>query len=137
MGGSNLNAISNRTPAIGAWLQLLPDGEYTSVVCGALRLVFNVGQRSVGRFWRLNLENHKAAARMNDIRQKILETLAGLSKTIDLSEDYLQIYRQDEELFRRAEDLYVVLLKGIEAMMDWLDHKTYSKKHICSGLYRC
>lgn len=88
-------------------------------------------------FLEAKLREPQAAARMNDIRQKILETLAGLSKTIDLSEDYLQIYRQDEELFRRAEDLYVVLLKGIEAMMDWLDHKTYSKKHICSGLYRC
>ncbi|KAI9810740.1 MAG: hypothetical protein M1827_006078 [Pycnora praestabilis] len=35
-------AMGNTAPAIKAWLDLLPDGEYTSIVCGALKLVFGV-----------------------------------------------------------------------------------------------
>ena len=32
----------SRIPAIKAWLDILPDGEYTSIVCGALKLIFGV-----------------------------------------------------------------------------------------------
>lgn len=35
-------SASNSIPAIKAWLDILPDGEYTSIICGALKLVYGV-----------------------------------------------------------------------------------------------
>lgn len=34
--------MGDKGPVIQAWLELLPTGEYTSVVCGAMKLVFGV-----------------------------------------------------------------------------------------------
>lgn len=63
---------------------------------------------------------------MAEIRQKVLDTFASLPGTIDASEDYLKIYRLDEPLLRKAEDLYLAVLDGIEGMMEWINHKVYS-----------
>lgn len=63
---------------------------------------------------------------MADIRQRVLDTFANLPGSIEASEDYLKIYRQDEELLGKAEDLYLAVLEGIEGMMQWIDHKAYS-----------
>lgn len=63
---------------------------------------------------------------MAEIRQKVLDTFANLPGSIEASEDYLKIYRQDEELLCKAEDLYLAVLDGIEGMMEWIDHKVYS-----------
>ena len=35
-------AMGDKGPVIQTWLELLPTGEYTSVVCGAMKLVFGV-----------------------------------------------------------------------------------------------
>lgn len=63
---------------------------------------------------------------MADIRQRILDTFASLPASIEASEDYLKIYRQDGELVSKAEDLYLAVLDGIQGMMAWIDHKAYS-----------
>ena len=34
--------VSNLTPGLDPWLKLLPNGDYTSVVCGCLKLIFGV-----------------------------------------------------------------------------------------------
>lgn len=102
-------AMGKIAPAIQAWLELLPDGEYTSIVCGALKLVFG------------------AAARMQEVRNKILNTMASMSDTIDASKDYLEIYRDDQKLFERAEDLYIAVLNAVEGMILWIDESAYKK----------
>lgn len=35
-------AVSEKTPALEAWARLLPQGDYASLACGALKLVFGV-----------------------------------------------------------------------------------------------
>ena len=37
--------VSNFSPGLDPWLKLLPDGEYTSVVCGCLKLMFGVSTK--------------------------------------------------------------------------------------------
>ncbi|MCJ1270774.1 hypothetical protein MMC22_010671 [Lobaria immixta] len=109
-------AMGKIAPAIQAWLELLPDGEYTSIVCGALKLVFGVERSSV---------SFAAAARMQEIRNKILNTMASMSDTVDASKDYLEIYRDDQKLFERAEDLYIAVLNAVEGMILWIDESAY------------
>lgn len=55
-----------------------------------------------------------------------MSTLRSLPDTVESTENYLGIYREDKELFRRGEDLYIAVLEGIEGMMEWIDHKAYS-----------
>ncbi|KAI9810739.1 MAG: hypothetical protein M1827_006077 [Pycnora praestabilis] len=53
--------------------------------------------------------------------------MASLSETIEASEDYLEIYREDHELFRRAENLYIAVLEGVEGMMEWIDKNAFKE----------
>ena len=120
--------MGDKGPVIQTWLELLPVGEYTSVVCGAMKLVFGVNSTpSRPSEAEKQLIKTQAAARMADIRQRILDTFSSLPGSIEASEDYLKIYRQDAELLGKAEDLYLAVLDGIEGMMAWIDHKAYSR----------
>jgi hypothetical protein len=90
-----------------------PAGDYGSVVCGALTLIFG------------------AAARMSEVRKKILDALDCIPDVLEIPEALLNIYRTDQVLARRAAELYMALLEAVEGMLDWLDHKAYSKPHLC------
>lgn len=63
---------------------------------------------------------------MQEVRNKILNTMASMSDTIDASKDYLEIYRDDQKLFERAEDLYIAVLNAVEGMILWIDESAYS-----------
>lgn len=124
------HAIGGPSEATKAWLELLPQGEYTSVICGALKLVFGVSDAPTHFQGSLQMTPTQAAARMNNIRDTILETLRALPEFIETPESYLDLYQEDEGLLARAEELYVAVLAGIEGMIAWLDHSTYSMYHI-------
>ena len=68
---------------------------------------------------------------MSEVRKKILEALDCIPDALDIPEAYLNMYQSDQNLARKAEELYMALLEAIEAMLDWLDHKAYSKPHLC------
>jgi len=38
------HSVGNHGGTFSAWLSLLPDGEYTSVLCGAFKLAINVSK---------------------------------------------------------------------------------------------
>lgn len=90
-----------------------PAGDYSAVVCGALTLIFG------------------AAARMSEVRKKILDALDCIPDALEIPEALLNVYRTDQVLARKAAELYMALLEAIEGMLDWLDHKAYSKPHLC------
>jgi hypothetical protein len=73
---------------------------------------------------------------MSKVRTRILQALNNLSNTIEWSNDYIDVYRSDEELMDKAEQLYLAVLEGIEAMMTWLDHKAYRKSEVLQNTYR-
>ncbi len=62
---------------------------------------------------------------MSKLRRKIFDAFDSLSGTVQWSSDFLDVYESDEELYKKAEELYLALLEGIEGMMEWLDHKAY------------
>ncbi len=68
---------------------------------------------------------------MSEIRKKVLEALDCIPDSLDIPEAYLHIYQNDPRLSRKAAELYMALLEAIEGMLDWLDHKAYSKPHLC------
>lgn len=69
---------------------------------------------------------------MDRIRKKVLETLSALPGTLEAHHSYLELYRQDEGLLGKAEELYIAILTGVEGMIEWLDHSTYSKGYLQS-----
>jgi hypothetical protein len=90
------------------WIETLPCGDYTSVVCGGLKLVFG------------------AAASMSSLRKKVLEALKYLPDT-EIAEEYLREYQENKALAQAAVELYVAILDAIMSMLEWLDRDAYSK----------
>ena len=71
---------------------------------------------------------------MDKIRKKILETLILVPGTDKMRDNYVEIYSNDEKLFDIAEELYIAILTGIEGIIGWLDHSTYSKERHVSPI---
>ncbi|OQO11507.1 hypothetical protein B0A48_03234 [Cryoendolithus antarcticus] len=101
--------FSRNASAIEILLKFLPDGDYSSVICGALALVFN------------------AAKRIQDIREKILDCLSALTRTVEGTQKMHDLYYGDRELWQAAEDLYIALLDAVESMIAWLDEKAWRR----------
>ncbi|PYH43520.1 uncharacterized protein BP01DRAFT_402624 [Aspergillus saccharolyticus JOP 1030-1] len=122
-------------------LHFVPDGEYTSILCGALTLVFNVspppslpipspehdGNRTTGYHANLCMLCVQAAKRVDSLRKRILGCLAALPTIVHETAEYRDLYHDDEDLWQAAEDLYLGILEGIEAMLQWMDESAFKK----------
>lgn len=96
--------LGDTQPAIDGYLDMLPQGDYSSIVCGAVKLIF------------------RATASMADVRKKVLDTLAASPELLEQTEMFLKMYSGDRRLNERAVQLYVALLLTIEAVIKWLNH---------------
>lgn len=61
----------------------------------------------------------------------ILNCLDILRKVVMKATAYREIYSDDEDLLQAAENLYVGILDGIEAMLQWIDESAFSME-LCS-----
>ncbi|KAM0718472.1 hypothetical protein Q7P37_005542 [Cladosporium fusiforme] len=95
--------FSNNASATEALLAFLPDGEYTFILCGALTLVFN------------------AAKRIAKVREQILNCLGTLTRTVEGTKGFQQLYSGDKRLWETAESLYLALLDAVQDILAWLD----------------
>ncbi|TEY30287.1 hypothetical protein BOTCAL_0885g00010 [Botryotinia calthae] len=102
-------AFSNVACRFEFLLELLPSGDYTSIICGGLKLVFN------------------AAKRMKTIRESVFKTFDGLSDTIDSTNLYIRYYSQDETLRLKAENLYIAILEAIKGITNWLKKNPFAE----------
>ncbi|OAL21622.1 hypothetical protein AYO22_08018 [Fonsecaea multimorphosa] len=96
--------------AIEGWLGLLPsESEYMSVVCGGLKLLI------------------KAAARMRDVADKVLDGLHQIPAVLNGTQRVLNIFRDDKELRGYSETLYCALLAALGHMLEYLKRKSLRK----------
>ncbi|USW57714.1 hypothetical protein Slin15195_G110330 [Septoria linicola] len=111
--------IGDMNPAIEPIATTLPAGEYTSLVCGGIVLMF------------------KAFDRVTKVREQVLTTLGEYPELLDSVERLLQLYRDDVKLEQRATALYIALLITIEGMIMWFEEKTWKrlKAFMEQGLY--
>ena len=91
--------IGEAQPAVDSYLNVLPQGDYSSIVCGAVVLIC------------------RATTRMADVRQKVLSTLSGAPELLEQTETFLGMYPNDKRLNERAIQLYIALV-----VLYWLDH---------------
>ncbi|KAK3320262.1 hypothetical protein B0T19DRAFT_468501 [Cercophora scortea] len=84
-------------------LELIPDGEYTSVLSGGLRLAYNTAKRK------------------EEVRSKILQTLESLSDTAWHSTAGIKLYSHGVELKTRSEELYMAILDFVRHCTKYLD----------------
>ncbi|KAH8435030.1 uncharacterized protein LDX57_012659 [Aspergillus melleus] len=83
-------------------LQLLPNGEYTSLLTGCFNLVYN------------------AAKRFKSLRETVFGVFDSLSETIECSKSYIRIYSEDSELRTKSEALFIAILEAVEAITGWI-----------------
>ncbi|KAI9656585.1 MAG: hypothetical protein M1821_004792 [Bathelium mastoideum] len=108
--------VSENTAAFEVLLAFIPDGEYTSIICGALTLLFN------------------AAKRLHKLRKRIMTCLTSLLAMVKGVRTRLELYPGNSMLFTAAEDLYITILEAAEKMMMWIDEPAY--KHAIGSIFR-
>ncbi|KAJ5088349.1 hypothetical protein N7456_011965 [Penicillium angulare] len=97
--GRAFSSVSSRLEFL---LELLPNGDYGSLLFAGLRLVFN------------------AAKRMQAIRESVMKSFSSLSETIDSTYHYIRVYSGDYILRQRSEDLYIAILEAVRGVTIWL-----------------
>ena len=94
--------LGNQGRTWDPWVGLLPDGEYTSILAGGLKLVL-----------------HAAACR-SDRRKQILESLQNMPKIVYKAQEYRMLYQADLVLEDLTFDLFLVLLAVVDGLIKWL-----------------
>ncbi|KAK4141956.1 uncharacterized protein C8A04DRAFT_38728 [Dichotomopilus funicola] len=87
-------------------IELLPDGDYSGLLAGGLRLLC------------------KTAQRKKEVRETILNMLDSISDTVAFRTDEIRMYRQDLELRDRSEKLYMAILNFIRYAVAYLDRSS-------------
>lgn len=107
--------VSNKADVISPWLELLPNGDYSTVICGGLKFVFG------------------AAAAQANMRSRILDALESLPYEIEEANECLSRFRglnnlrEDRKLKLQSLLLYLSILSAIEGMLQWLDGSSFSE----------
>jgi len=115
------------------FLRLIPNGFYTSIICGGLRLVFEVSlpvlHRQVGRQFP-----KQAAVNISIKRDKVLAILLRIPDIILQAELSVETFYPDPALHDKAEELYLAILGAIEGAVEWLKEIPLRKLQMCPSL---
>ncbi|TGJ79256.1 hypothetical protein E0Z10_g9505 [Xylaria hypoxylon] len=84
-------------------IELIPDGDYTRILTGTLRLLCNTAKRK------------------EEIRGKIVEALDSLCDTISHSKAEIRLYNHDPDLKEKSEALYMAILNFVRPVVAYLD----------------
>ncbi|KAI9733958.1 MAG: hypothetical protein M1834_002615 [Cirrosporium novae-zelandiae] len=88
--------------AVDPWMGLLPNNEYTSFVCGGLKLILG------------------AVKAKSDLRETILNELSCVPETLCVTYEFRQLHPKDARLNETATDFYAALVFAIEGSITWL-----------------
>ncbi|KAK3493695.1 hypothetical protein B0T13DRAFT_531011 [Neurospora crassa] len=87
-------------------VQLIPDGEYTGLLAGGLRLLCNTAKRK------------------NEVRETILQMLDSLGDTVSHSKAQIKLYSDDPDLKEKSEDLYMAILDFVAYVVSYLNRSS-------------
>ncbi|EQB47228.1 hypothetical protein CGLO_13651 [Colletotrichum gloeosporioides Cg-14] len=90
-------------------LSFLPNDGLVGILCGALTFIFS------------------AAKRLDEVRTRILDCLDSLPEIVERTENYVDIYDEDPEVWNAAESLYIGILDGVEGMLQWIDKSAFER----------
>ncbi|KAF8849599.1 hypothetical protein BDZ45DRAFT_732131 [Acephala macrosclerotiorum] len=101
-----------------AWLSLLPTGEYSSIVCGAFKLVI------------------KSCIRMAKIRDLILSSLGKIPQALQTAKQYLEMRNlyKSAELHIEFSRLYKAILLVFKHMLEWMSKSGF--RHAAKALWQ-
>ncbi|KAG8162852.1 hypothetical protein KVR01_007330 [Diaporthe batatas] len=106
-----LEKIGKNSDALKAWLDLLPEGDYGSSICG----IFTLAIGAVGAFTK--------------VETIILETLSEIPEVMDDAKRYIEIYGiyRDQRLERKTFELYLSILTALKHIMQFFADSSWSK----------
>ncbi|KAI0538397.1 hypothetical protein GGR58DRAFT_468238 [Xylaria digitata] len=84
-------------------LELVPDGEYSSLLSGGLTLAYNTAKRK------------------ENLREDIFELFDSLSERTKQTKAKIKLYSHDPELHAKSEELYMAVLDCVCLSTTWLD----------------
>ncbi|KAK4231445.1 hypothetical protein QBC38DRAFT_528462 [Podospora fimiseda] len=87
-------------------IELVPYGEYSSLISGGLTLAYNT------------------ATRKQNYREDILELFDSLSGRAEQTKANIRLYSRDVDLHTKSEELYMAVLDCVRCSMAWLDRSS-------------
>jgi hypothetical protein len=115
------------------FLRLIPNGFYTSIICGGLRLVFEVSLPALD--WQVGRQYGKqAAVNISTKREKVLAILLRIPDVIIEAEHSVETFYPDPALYDKAEELYLAILGAIEGAVEWLKEYPLRELQMCPSL---
>ncbi|RKK77502.1 hypothetical protein BFJ71_g16735 [Fusarium oxysporum] len=116
---------ADRSAAIEPYIDFIPGGTYTSVICTGLTFILQVRQPCWIRL-RVLLTSPpgQACAAAKKFREESFDLINRLPDRIDLVSQYSELYKDDFSLQVAAYDLYYEILHAIKGLIHWLlkDH---------------
>ncbi|KAK3367801.1 hypothetical protein B0H63DRAFT_489796 [Podospora didyma] len=101
-----LRRFGSNGQALEAWASLLPsESEYTSVLCGGLKLIFG------------------AAARLHDLRSDIGDALAEIPEQLRTTHLAMGIFKRSKELHQTSAALYTAIIAALHHIVVWYKEK--------------
>ncbi|KAH8808858.1 hypothetical protein F5884DRAFT_384116 [Xylogone sp. PMI_703] len=112
------NNVGDSGGIFQAWLSLLPTGEYSSIICGAFKLVI------------------KSCIRLNKIRDLILSSLGKIPQALQTAKQYLEMRNlyKSVELHIEFSRLYKAILEFFRHILDWMSKSSF--KHAAVAFWK-
>ncbi|KAF8253368.1 hypothetical protein K440DRAFT_657333 [Wilcoxina mikolae CBS 423.85] len=104
---NGMRKIGENAPAIQAWMGLFPSTSYSSTLCAGVKMVLDV------------------ATKIDKVRADVLGMLSEIPYHLGKANIYNELHKDvgSERVHEQSSKLYVVLLKAIELMLEWLKQK--------------
>ena len=115
--------LGTNGPIFSAWLGLLPTGEYSSIVCGAFKLVIKVCPKIPSHAW-LESNISKAAIHVKAIREIIFETLGSIPAMLGNAKLYVEMWKS-LKLHIEFSKLYTAILEVFCHILKWLQENSF------------
>jgi hypothetical protein len=96
------------------WLKLLPDGDYTSILCGGLKMII------------------QAAVKTSELRETIFKTIRQIPEIIKDAMFHFDLYTS-LVLHERVSDLYSTILNTLRGIVEWYNRRPSGRSMTSTG----
>ena len=121
-----LRSFGSNNKAFDAWAGLLPtQSQYLSVLCGGLKLIFNVRIYAISV--HIGADYEQAAGRLKDLRSEICEALAEIPYLLSSTHRALGAFKKSKELHLCSAALYSATIVALRHIVEWYNEKAMSE----------
>lgn len=97
-------------PGVKSWLEILPDGEYTSLVCGGFKLI--IGVWVFLKFCRFILTSSQTVIQLSNVQEEVRDALVRIPAEMQRAIIEKALYAQSVRIQNAFSDFYVAVVNA-------------------------